>query len=101
MARASGREFLRWRHRVNCLSCGFANATAARFCGGCGKRSRRSASVTPEAERRHLFVLFCDLVGSTPLSQRLDPETLRDVMGCLPACRRSRRVPARWLGGAI
>jgi class 3 adenylate cyclase/tetratricopeptide (TPR) repeat protein len=28
-----------------------------------------------------LFVLFCDLVGSTPLSQRLDPETLRDVVG--------------------
>jgi class 3 adenylate cyclase/predicted ATPase len=31
-------------------------------------------------ERRHLTVMFCDLVGSTELSQQLDPETLREVM---------------------
>ena len=30
-----------------------------------------------EAERRQLTVLFCDLVGSTELSARLDPEDLR------------------------
>ncbi len=33
-----------------------------------------------EAERRQLTVMFCDLVGSTALSHRLDPEDLRDVM---------------------
>ncbi len=33
-----------------------------------------------EAERRQLTVMFCDLVGSTELSGRLDPEDLRDVM---------------------
>lgn len=33
-----------------------------------------------EAERRQLSVLFCDLVGSTELSQRLDPEHLRELM---------------------
>jgi class 3 adenylate cyclase/predicted ATPase len=32
------------------------------------------------AERRHLTVLFCDLVGSTELSTRLDPEDMRDVL---------------------
>ncbi len=32
-----------------------------------------------EAERRQLTVMFCDLVGSTELSQQLDPEELRDV----------------------
>jgi class 3 adenylate cyclase/predicted ATPase len=37
-------------------------------------------SVTLEAERRHLTVMFCDLVGSTALSSRLDPEELRDVV---------------------
>jgi class 3 adenylate cyclase/predicted ATPase len=31
-------------------------------------------------ERRHLTVMFCDLVGSTALSARLDPEDLRDVI---------------------
>jgi class 3 adenylate cyclase/predicted ATPase len=33
-----------------------------------------------EAERRQLTVLFCDLVGSTELAARLDPEDLREVM---------------------
>src|SRR5215469_16284393 len=34
-----------------------------------------------EAERRQLTIMFCDLVGSTPLSTRLDPEDLREVIG--------------------
>ena len=34
-----------------------------------------------EAERRQLTVMFCDLVGSTALSARLDPEDLREVIG--------------------
>src|SRR6516225_11013291 len=33
-----------------------------------------------EAERRHLTVMICDLVGSTALSARLDPEDMRAVM---------------------
>src|SRR5215469_12648979 len=32
------------------------------------------------AERRQLTVMFCDLVGSTELSARLDPEDLREVI---------------------
>src|SRR5262245_59337242 len=34
----------------------------------------------PEAERRQLTVMFCDLVGSTPLAEKLDPEELREVI---------------------
>ena len=34
-----------------------------------------------DAERRQLTVMFCDLVGSTALSSRLDPEDLREVIG--------------------
>jgi class 3 adenylate cyclase len=34
-----------------------------------------------EAERRQLTLMFCDLVGSTALSARLDPEDLREVIG--------------------
>jgi class 3 adenylate cyclase len=33
-----------------------------------------------EAERRQITVMFCDLVGSTALSERLDPEDLRGLM---------------------
>ena len=35
---------------------------------------------TPEAERRQLTVMFCDLVDSTALSGQLDPEDLREIV---------------------
>ena len=38
------------------------------------------APAPADAERRQLTVLFCDLVGSTALSSRLDPEDLREVI---------------------
>ena len=41
---------------------------------------RTPALPPPEAERRHLTVLFCDLVGSTELTGRLDPEDYREVV---------------------
>src|SRR5437588_4421855 len=42
-----------------------------------------SPAATPanEAERRQLSVMFCDLVGSTALSGRFDPEDLRELIG--------------------
>ena len=76
---------------VPCPACGFENEPAARFCGGCGKPIGEAiaqelvlASVPPRtdnAERRQLTVMFCDLVGSTPLSARYDPEDLREILG--------------------
>jgi hypothetical protein len=39
-----------------------------------------------EAERRQLTVMFCDLVGSTPLSARFDPEDLREIVGAYHRC---------------
>jgi class 3 adenylate cyclase len=44
------------------------------------------ASAPAEAERRQLTVMFCDLVGSTALSARLDPEELREVIGAYHRC---------------
>jgi class 3 adenylate cyclase len=38
------------------------------------------------AERRQLTVMFCDLVGSTALSGRLDPEDLRGIIGAYHRC---------------
>jgi class 3 adenylate cyclase len=38
-----------------------------------------------DAERRQLTVVFCDLVGSTALSTRLDPEDLREVIAATTA----------------
>jgi class 3 adenylate cyclase/tetratricopeptide (TPR) repeat protein len=66
---------------VKCDLCGFENSIAARFCGGCGQALQTIATAAAlEAERRQVCVLFCDLVGSTPLSQQLDAEDLRDVI---------------------
>jgi class 3 adenylate cyclase len=47
---------------------------------GSATAAPRDAPAPAEAERRHLTVMFCDLVGSTALSARLDPEDLREVI---------------------
>src|SRR5262249_22039082 len=46
-----------------------------------GPQRRATGQVSPTAERRQLTVMFCDLVGSTALAARLDPEDLREVIG--------------------
>jgi class 3 adenylate cyclase/predicted ATPase len=45
-----------------------------------------SLHVTSSAERRQLTVMFCDLVGSTALASRLDPEDLREVINAYHRC---------------
>ena len=58
------------------------------------------------AERRQLTVMFCDLVGSTALSARLDPEDLRVVIGAYLACvaeviAQNDGVIARYMGDGV
>ncbi len=75
---------------TGCPKCSAHNPVESKFCGQCGARlvdagreESRLASSEPEdtgADRRPLTVLFCDLVGSTELSVRLDPEVLREVV---------------------
>ena len=85
---------------LTCSQCGIANAPGHKFCKKCGQplsaprpsdqtvpRFDSSPRAPQEAERRQLTVMFCDLVGSTALSERLDPEELRDlVRGYQQAC---------------
>jgi class 3 adenylate cyclase/tetratricopeptide (TPR) repeat protein len=62
---------------VICASCGQENPAGFSFCGACG------AALTVELSadvRKTVTVVFCDLVGSTALGERSDPEVLRDVM---------------------
>jgi class 3 adenylate cyclase len=47
---------------------------------------RDTGALPAAAERRQLTVMFCDLVGSTALSARLDPEDLRAVIGAYHRC---------------
>jgi class 3 adenylate cyclase len=61
---------------LTCLSCGHENPLDQKFCGECGARL-----VAPgEIRRRLITALFCDLVGSTELGERLDVELLRKVL---------------------
>jgi class 3 adenylate cyclase/tetratricopeptide (TPR) repeat protein len=45
-----------------------------RFCGNCGSALQAAPTTEGPAERRHVTVVFCDLVASTSLSQQVDPE---------------------------
>ena len=59
-----------------------------------------------EAERRPLSVMFCDLIGSTALSSRLDPEDLREVIRGYQACVAATIQPfagfiARYVGDGV
>jgi class 3 adenylate cyclase len=67
--------------------CGQRSPATNAFCGTCGRRLTReveaSASATAESgagERRQLTVVFCDLVGSTDLAARLDPEEYGEAL---------------------
>src|ERR1700756_3177134 len=51
-----------------------------------GKATGAHAAGEPQAERRQLTVMFCDLVGSTALSTKLDPEDLRSIIGAYHRC---------------
>src|SRR5437867_13017586 len=64
------------------------------------------APSVPEAERRQLTVLFCDLVGSTALSAQLDPEELREVVRayqetCAKVVARFEGHIAQYLGDGL
>lgn len=64
-----------------CAQCSERLPPNARFCLQCGAPARSSSSpASAEGERRHLVVLFCDLVGSTAIAERLDPEDWRDTV---------------------
>ncbi|MGW6256938.1 AAA family ATPase [Streptomyces sp. NPDC055085] len=65
--------------RVKCPQCPEPPPEGAAFCPRCGTACVASGDTATAEERRVVTVLFCDLVGSTALSGRLDPETLRTV----------------------
>ena len=79
-----GEEIL-WRLRNG--SHRHASRARARGFRGEDKRARTSGhpaqtdASAPTGERRHLTVLFCDLVGSTEIASHLDPEQWREIVG--------------------
>jgi class 3 adenylate cyclase len=72
-------------HRRRLLDA-IAALAAAQPAAVASAREELGAAVSAEAERRQLTVMFCDLVGSTPLSTRFDPEDLREIVGAYHRC---------------
>ena len=64
---------------VICPNCGEENPDKAKFCSECAAPLRAQAA-PPQGARKTVTVVFCDLVGSTALGERLDSESLREVL---------------------
>jgi hypothetical protein len=83
-------------HRKRLLRAIAALAEAGAAASPKGRPGEAFPAAPAAAERRQLTVMFCDLVGSTALSARLDPEELREVIAVYHGCvaesvRRLRR----------
>ena len=63
-----------------CGRCGAGNPAGARFCASCGAALAAPVDAPREA-RKLVTVLFTDVAGSTDLADRVDPESVRRVMG--------------------
>lgn len=100
---------------ISCASCGTVSPAGFRFCGNCGARltatagsGREGLAQNPAAlsERRQVTVMFCDLVGSTQLSEQMEPEDLRELIldyrdVCAASVARYDGSVARYLGDGI
>ena len=97
-----------------CLKCGLGNPPEARFCSQCAEPLDAGAPIRAEAEphdslrgeRRHLTVLFCDLVNSTGIASQLDPEEWREIVteyqrSAAQAVRRFDGYVAQYLGDGV
>src|SRR5215472_9754005 len=80
---------------ITCPKCGSTNEAGEKYCGECAAalgdarlprvKEAMPAQASAAGERRHLTVLFCDLVGSTEIASRLDPEEWRELVACYHA----------------
>lgn len=70
----------------DCPQCGRASPLSAKFCAECGHRlgelaEGETAAAGTEGGRRYVTALFSDLTGYTAMSERLDPEEIKEIMG--------------------
>ena len=74
---------------------------------GSGPSAAVASTAKPDAaERRQLTVMFCDLVGSTTLAARLDPEDMRGIIGvyhkcCASLIERNGGFVAKYMGDGV
>src|SRR5262245_52207369 len=83
-----------------CPSCGSPCAPTAKFCRSCGSALGGGAAKTVDeaVARKVVTIVFADLIGSTSLHERLDPESVSRVMD---RYHRAVRVPVEAHGGTV
>jgi class 3 adenylate cyclase len=69
-----------------CANCGNNLQVDDKFCGKCGQKvveeaKEETAQIPTEGERKHVTVLFSDLSGYTAMSEKLDPEEVKEITG--------------------
>ncbi|MBW2486240.1 MAG: zinc-ribbon domain-containing protein [Deltaproteobacteria bacterium] len=69
-----------------CDGCGHELQAGDRFCGQCGRKvveeaKEETTRLATEGERKHVTVLFSDLSGYTAMSEKLDPEEVKEITG--------------------
>ena len=86
------------------------NPAEMRFCGACGSPlatgSHPAEPVRRAAERRHMTVMFCDVVDSTSIAELMDPEDFREVLSdyqsvCASSIERYNGFTAQWVGDGV
>ena len=70
---------------LECPQCGKAFPISAKFCDECGQRlselcEPETIVKEAEGERKHVTVLFSDLSGYTAMSEKIDPEEVKEIM---------------------
>lgn len=93
-------------HRKKLIKAATEHAAATKAAGRLEQIQRLAESPDTKAERRHLTVLFCDMIGSTGLAARLDPEDMRGVLlefqkCCADAIRQFDGHIARYMGDGV
>lgn len=68
----------------SCSECGHDNFVGDKFCGKCGNKIKFSADapnlkILSQGERKHVTALFSDISGYTAMSERLDPEEVKEI----------------------
>jgi class 3 adenylate cyclase/tetratricopeptide (TPR) repeat protein len=69
---------------LSCFQCGSEVLADDKFCGKCGQQLDKVVQATEEVsvtdgERKHVTVLFSDLSGYTTMSEKLDPEDVKEI----------------------